>query len=321
MGNQKNGRGSAPESPSCTLVLSDTDNDLRSVLYVLWLTGLCDRQGRWRSGLRRLQVVHTGDWLNKLNPNPAVLDFLYTLQASAPHSCSVILLVGNHEVEIVQRAATGLRTRLNDDHLHFIRQQGILHVAGNILYLHGYPTLNLLALLRQMQQEEESLNDFNDRFRKALYEGRYALFRDREGLEMVGDIRNVRQYYMRSGVTGVRYGEQVSQLLRQLGIDTVIHGHRPNLLIQLDHELSDVVPGIRIINNDNKASVTGFGAAVVDERGYVRFINPKAMQVLGGEQAFRKKVRRILGTGKQDVAHGIPSGDEAVLTAVSRSED
>ncbi len=283
------------ERPAYTLVLSDTDNDLEAVQYVLWLVGLCDRRGRWRRGARPLHVVHTGDWLNKFNPNLEVLEFFQRLQSSAPEGCSVVLLVGNHEVEILQRVAAGIRTRLSKAHLEFIRKQDVIHVADNILYLHGYPTINLLSLLFQIKQEEQALNLFNQRFRKAFYGGRYPLFKEREGLEMIGDIRHVNQYYMRTGVDGERYGVRVSRLLHRLGIDTVIHGHRPNMLIQLDHELGDEIPGIRIVNNDNKASITGFGAAVVDTRGMVRFINPKAMQVLGGEKAFRKQIGRVLG--------------------------
>ncbi|MEO5364079.1 MAG: metallophosphoesterase [Magnetococcus sp. DMHC-8] len=286
-----------------TLVLSDTDNDLDVVRYVLWLTGLCDRHGRWRADVSPFQVVHTGDWLNKFNPNPEVLTFFRQLQAAAPAGCSVVLLVGNHEVEILQRAAAGMRTRLDDDHLAFIRQRDVIHVAGRILYLHGYPTINLLSLLLQLQQERSALNLFNDRFRKAFYGGRYPLFKEREGLEMIGDIRHVKQYYMRGDTGGGRYGERVARLLRQLGIDTVIHGHRPNMLIQLDHELCEEIPGIRIINNDNKASITGCGAALVDAQGHVRFINPKAMRVLGGEKAFRKLIGRVVRGGARKKGH------------------
>lgn len=282
-----------------TLVLSDTDNDLHSVKYALWLTGLCNRQGRWRKWVRRFCVVHTGDWLNKSNPDPEVVIFFHALKRSAPKSCEVVLLVGNHEVEILQRAAAGIRTRLTRDHLAFIRQQDVLHVSGNILYIHGYPTLHLLALLVQVKKEGAGLNVFNQRFRKAFHEGRYALFKGREGLEMIGDIRHVKQYYARVGVERETHGVHVGHLLKRLGVDTVIHGHRPNLSIQLDYEFQVEIPGIRMINNDNKAKMTGLGAIVVDRRRYVRFINPKSMCHWGGETDFRKRVRMILGTGKK----------------------
>ncbi|MBF0185390.1 MAG: metallophosphoesterase [Magnetococcales bacterium] len=303
-----------------TVILSDTDNDLHAIQYVLWLTGLCNRKGEWRKGVQGFRVIHTGDWLNKFNPNPEVLDYLRTLQQTAPPGCSVILLVGNHEVEVLQRAAQGIRSRLSEEQLAFIRQQDVLFVADRILYLHGYPTVNLLTLLWQIQQEGDDPGLFNDRFRKAFYEGRHALFREKEGLELVGDIRHVKQYYLRSGAGEERYGHHVSRLLQELGIDTVIHGHRPNVLIQLDYELQEEIPHIRIINNDNKASLTGFGAAIVDAWGNVRFINPKAMFVLGGEAAFRKKISRVLGIGKQRKSNRLAEGQETVLGTVSRIE-
>ncbi|MBF0097573.1 MAG: metallophosphoesterase [Magnetococcales bacterium] len=311
-----------------TVILSDTDNDLHAIQYVLWLTGLCHRDGRWRKGVHGFRVIHTGDWLNKFNPNPEVLDYLRHLQESAPVDCAVHLLVGNHEVEILQRSAQGWRSRLSEEQLAFIRQQDVLHVADQILYLHGYPTLNLLMLLWQLQQETGDVGLFNDRFRKAFYEGRYALFREKEGLEIVGDIRHVKQYYLRVGSDGELYGQQVSRLLQQLGIQTVIHGHRPNILIQLDYEFQEEIPQVRIINNDNKASLTGFGAAIVDRWGNVRFINPKAMFVLGGEKAFRKKIGRVLGTGtgrkgtgsKRQQQRALQKEQEAVLGTVSQIE-
>lgn len=321
MGKKNTEISGATDTSIQMLILSDTDNDLQAVRYTLWLAGLCDRHGHWRKGIHHFCVIHTGDWLNKLNPNPEVLEFFRTFKSSAPPSCSVVLLVGNHEVEILQRAAAGIRMRLNPEQLDFIRQQDVLHVTRNILYLHGYPTLNLLSLLLQIKREKKgSLNRFNHRFRKAFHEGHHALFKDREGLEMVGDIRNVKQYYMQGEVDGERYGSRISRLLQQLEIDTVIHGHRPNVLTQLDYELCNEVPDIRIINNDNKASMTGFGAVVVDSRGYVRFINPKAMHALGGKKAFRKKIGRILGTGKSGRASRLQADHEAVLRTAFQSE-
>ncbi len=84
----------------------------------------------------------------------------------------MVLLVGNHEVEILQRMASGVRTRLTPDHVTFIQKQDVLYVSGNILFMHGYPTTHLLSLLAQIKEENAGLNIFNQRFRKALHEGR-----------------------------------------------------------------------------------------------------------------------------------------------------
>ena len=281
------------------IILSDTDNDLNSVKYVLWMTGLCDKQGNWRDGLQHFRVIHTGDWLNKRDPSPEVLEFFQALQASAPKTCEVVLLVGNHEVEVLQRISSGTQTRLTNDHLAFIQQQDVVHVSGRSLYIHGYPTVHLLSILAQIKDENMGLNVFNSRFRKALYEGQYALFKEQAGLEIIGDFRRVKQYYLQNQGKEEPNGVRVSNLLPQLNIDTVIHGHRPKGLVQRDYELKEEVPGIRIINNDIHAKLTGLGAIVVDANNFVRFMNSKAMHCLGGEKAFRKRVRLILGTKKK----------------------
>lgn len=284
------------EEKKHTIVLSDTDNDLKSVKYALWMTGLCNKEGEWRSGIGPFRILHTGDWLNKRNPDPEVVRFFRHLKTSAPASCSVVMLVGNHEVEILQRMDSGKPTRLNEKHVNFIKQQDVVYVAGKTLYIHGYPTLKLLLLLTQIMDENMCLNMFNHRFRKAFHEGRYALFKEREGLAIIGDVRRVKNYYQRCEKDGQTRGEKVRDLLKGLNIQTVIHGHRPNVLIQLDYEFKKEISDIRIINNDNKSKLTGLGALAVDPKGKVRFINLKAMYWLGGEKAFRKKIRRILGT-------------------------
>lgn len=288
-GNNKRGK--------ITFVLSDTDNDLNSVRYALWIAGICRKKGGWREGVRNIRVVHTGDWLNKWRPHTGVLEFFRELKAEAPESCEVVILVGNHEVEILKRSDRGLRTGLEAGQLEFIRDQQVMHISGKTLFLHGYPTFHLLRLLKQIQDEKVELNSFNKRFRKAFHEGRYALFREREGLEIVGDIRRVKEYYIRP-CGSEPCGLKMSRLLTELKIETVIHGHRPHYLTQIDDELRIELPGIRVINNDTRAAVTGLGAAIVDASGRVMFVNLKEMYWAGGEKSFRKKIRKILGTDR-----------------------
>ncbi|MBF0310931.1 MAG: metallophosphoesterase [Magnetococcales bacterium] len=291
-------------SPCYTVVLSDTDNDLDSVLYTLWITGLCNRKGRWKRHLPPIRLVHTGDWLNKWDPAPEVADFFRTLQETAPRDCEVVLLNGNHEVEILRQVDTGASSRLNTEQIDFIRRQNIMLVVDNTLYLHGYPTFQLLRLLQQVQKEQEGLNAFNRKFRKAFYEGRYALYRDAAGLELLGDIRQVRDYYVQRCIDGETRGDKIGRLLTQLHIDTVIHGHRPHMFTQIDDELASEVPGVRIIDNDNRVRRSRLGAAVVDCHGNVVFVNLREMYLAGGEKAFRKRMRRLLA---QTVQPRLPS--------------
>ncbi len=278
-----------------TLVLSDTDNDLHSVKYTLWIAGVCNKNGHWRKGVRNIRVVHTGDWLNKWNPQAEVLDFFQDLKNQAPKTCEVVMLVGNHEVEILKRSEMGIRTGLAEHQLAFIREQEMMYVSGKTLYLHGYPSFHLLRLLKQIKEEKAGLNAFNKRMRKAFYEGRYALFKEKEGLEIVGDIRRVKQYYIRP-CGDEPCGRKMGRLLEELKIKTIIHGHRPNFITQIDDELRIELPGVRVINNDTRTKSTGLGAAIVDKLGRVMFVNLKEMYWAGGEKKFRKKIRKILGT-------------------------
>ena len=278
-----------------TIVLSDTDNDLKSVKYSLWIVGVCKKNGKWRPEISNLRLIHTGDWLNKRNPEPEVVDYFMTLRQSAPDSCEVIILMGNHEVEILQKSGKGEPTGLLPNQLDFIRHREVMHVSEKTLYLHGYPTFRLLCLLKQFKDEKSPLNSFNKRFQKAFHEGRFALFKQRAGLAMVGDIKQAKKYYIHRCPDGETKGRKIGKLLKELNIKTVIHGHRPNVLLQRDYEFRIEIPGIRIINNDNRAKLTGLGAAIVDPKGRVMFINMREMYWSGGEKAFRKKIRRILG--------------------------
>ncbi|MBF0370892.1 MAG: metallophosphoesterase [Magnetococcales bacterium] len=281
--------------PRVTVVLSDTDNDLKSVKYSLWIAGICDKKGHWRNQARNVRIIHTGDWLNKWNPEPRVADFFQALQENAPKSCEVIMLYGNHEVELLKKQHEGRKNRLHKNQLAFIRRQDFMFFANGTLYLHGYPTFGLLRLLKQIKDEKKGLNAFNKRFRKAFVEGRYALFKDEAGLELVGDIRKVRQYYIHPCEDGEKKGFKISRLLQELDIKTIIHGHRPNVLAQVDDELKIEVPGIRIINNDNAVKKTGLGAAIVDKNGNFLFVNLRELYWAGGERRFRKKIRKLIG--------------------------
>lgn len=296
-----------------TLVLSDTDNDFNVVLSCLWQAGLCDRSGGWRPGLPPFRVVHTGDWLNKWRPNPHVLDGFKRLRQTVPEGGELILLNGNHELSILQMAERGMRTSLTAEDLAFIRDQEILHAEPGMLFLHGYPSLDLLLALKQLRREEIPLEAFNARLKKSYFEGRYPLFMEPRGLEMIGDIRKPKAYYDRDGGEGLTVGSQVGGLLQALGLYTVIHGHRPLSTVQLDHELAGEVPGVRLVNNDNHICQSGLGGMVIAPDGGIRFINPETVRAAGGLKPFRKKLRKRLGTRNKDLGIRKPSGRAAAV--------
>lgn len=289
----------SPKS-SKTLVLSDTDNDFQSVLHILWLAGLCDKHGCWIPEIKNIHVIHTGDWLNKWNPNPHVLDGLKRLKETVPEGCHLTLLNGNHELSILQMADQGLKTSLTTEDLDFIRQQDVIHIDKDTLFLHGYPTLDLLMILKQFQREEIFGQGCNNRLKNLFFEGKYPLFRESQGLRIIGDVKNPKLYYNQKNQSGYPRGNYIGRLLEELKIKTIIHGHKPTNLTQLDYELEAFIPGIRLINNDNHIRQNGLGGVILSDQS-VLFINPKTQREAGSLKQLRKKVRKHLQTRKQDI--------------------
>ncbi|MBF0126677.1 MAG: metallophosphoesterase [Magnetococcales bacterium] len=293
--NGDEGHHGHPDGPRFVVVLSDTDNDITAVKYALQIVGVCDREGTWRKGIRDIRVIHTGDWLNKWDPSAEMLDYFRELSRTAPKGCDLVILNGNHELEILKQAEKGAFSHLGEKRLAFIRSRDLLHVFGKTLFLHGYPTGHLLKFLHQIKKEKNGLNRFNERVRKAFYEGRHALFKTDEGKVLMGNIKQARHYYQQPCFDGETQGVKISKLLKAMDIHTVVHGHRPNILVQKDHEFKLETPGIRIVNNDNQPKKSLFGAVIVDLKGEIIFLNAREMYWQGGEQKFKKKIREILG--------------------------
>ncbi|MBF0185391.1 MAG: metallophosphoesterase [Magnetococcales bacterium] len=292
---------SMPESYRWTLILSDTDNDLRTVMQTLWLAGLCDQNGTWIPELRHIQVIHTGDWLNKWDPNPYILDGFKRLQETAPPTCRLLLLNGNHELAILQMADKGLRTALTPDDLAFIRRQSLLHIDQEYLFLHGYPTLDLLMILKQLQRERIPRHELNSRLHKLLFAGNFPLFRETHSMRLIGDIKSPKYYYSLKSYNGQLRGAQTAAILRELGIRTVIHGHKPIADVQNDQELPEEVPGIRFVNNDNRIRQCGWGGMLLGQQGDTLFINPHILRQAGSVKALRKQLRKQIGTRNKDL--------------------
>ncbi|NGZ06862.1 MAG: hypothetical protein G8237_10955 [Magnetococcales bacterium] len=281
--------------PRFAVALSDTDNDLRAVQYALNIVGVCDKQGDWRHKVHGIRVIHTGDWLNKWAPAIEMIDYFMHLRRTAPKGCDLRILNGNHELEILHRVERGEYGHLGAARTAFIRSRDLLHVFGRTLFLHGYPTLHLLRFLMQLREEKGDLNLFNDRVRKAFYEGDRALFRNKEGKVLMGNIKQAKLYYHGSSHDGEKRSVKISKLLKELGLHTVVHGHRPNMLVQKDEAVEMDTPGIRIVNNDNQPKKSLLGAALVDRKGEVVFVNAREMYWQGGEQKFKKQIREFLG--------------------------
>lgn len=284
-----------------TLVLSDTDNDFQSVLRMLWLAGFCDQNGCWVPGLRNVQVVHTGDWLNKWDPNPHVLDGFKRLQETIPEGCRLTLLNGNHELSILQMADKGLRTPMTADDLAFIRRQNLIYTDHGVLFLHGYPSSDLLMILKQLHREEVAVERFNCRLWELFFDGRFPLFREPQSLQVIGDIKNPKLYFNQRSQNGTLRSQYTATTLQELGLKTVIHGHKPNAEVQIDYEFREEMPGVRMINNDNRVRRHGLGGLLFSRHDYAVFINPQTLREAGSDRVLRKKLRKLLRTRGKDL--------------------
>jgi hypothetical protein len=243
--------------------------------------------------------VQTGDLLYKNAPSVSVVRFWETLRAvAAGADCAVHLVAGNHEIEIWRRLASGerlgLRRRERREIRGLIRSMKLFHVEGTTLFIHGYPTVKLLRHIAAYRMGTgNGIDEYNrDCFRAALDNpkqlARYAYPR-RNACRgcLLHDLEDPARYYR-------RHGREVAYLLRALGIETVIHGHRPERTgVQKDYELRRSIPGVRMINNDIQIRLTGLGATAIRQEGDgqtdVLFVNPRS-----ASPKQRTQVRRLL---------------------------
>jgi hypothetical protein len=194
----------------------------------------------------------------------------------------------------MERKACGIETiqaqRLND----FIESLDLFYVAGSVLFIHGYPTLEFLVVLQHFRDiTGKELNCFNaDHYKKAFRSSnairQYAYARkNRKTHYLLYDIAEARCYYK-------KHGRAVSTVLGNLKIDTVVHGHRPQHSgVQVDYEFEKWIPGIRMIGNDIMVKRSGIGASVISVSSNgaldIVFVNMKTKS-----KKLRKKVQKVL---------------------------
>lgn len=288
--------------PKRAIVFSDTDNDVLCVEKTLRFAGIVNKKGQFTEDAEGLGIFHTGDLVDKKNPDPAVIEYWESFRRRADLSgCQVKIVAGNHELETWQRLTQGETFGLPNKQLtrilRFIETLDLIHVEDSVLFLHGYPTLAFLrTLLHFREVTGKDPNLFNeDHFRKAFRSAeainQYAYVQGKAGDNYIlADVAEASAYYR-------KHGRNVVTLLRELDIHTVIHGHRPQRSgRQTDYEFAKSIPGVRMISNDTKVRIRGIGATVIRikprEEPDIVFIN-----TLTENKKTRSFVRGLLQAG------------------------
>ncbi len=266
---QPDNRAERPDFPARCIVFSDTDNCMNSLKNTLRFAGILNEKGELTDNLEGIAIFHTGDLVDKKNPDPSVVEYWQLLQQDAlTKGCHVKLIVGNHEQEIWQKIRAGEKYGMGAKQAHwlneFIESLDLFYVAGPVLFIHGYPTLEFLqTLLHFKEVTGKDLNCFNtDHYKKAFRSvnamRQYSYVRERRRTNyLLYDVADASRYYKKQG-------RVVGAVLAQLKIDIVIHGHRPQRSgVQVDYEFGKWIPKVRMIGNDTMVRRRGIGATVV----------------------------------------------------------
>jgi len=275
----------SPVLPKCFIVFSDTDNDISSVENTLRFAGLLNGNGELTDNLQGTTILHTGDFLDKKDPDNSVAEYWQSFQQYASvKGCQVKLIVGNHEQQIWQKIKAGEQYGKNAEQTRrlnsFVEGLDLFYVSGSVLFIHGYPTLEFLqALLHFREVTGKDLNCFNtDHYRKAFKSinalRQYSYVKgNRQANYLLYDVADASRYYKKKG-------RMVGAVLAELKIGIVVHGHRPQRTgVQVDYEFCRWIPEVRMIGNDTMVKRKGIGATIIRETSEgdldIVFINKK----------------------------------------------
>ncbi len=226
-----------PECPvEHILVVGDTEGDVCTLKRNLALLGIVDGQGGVNAELlhgRRMALLDEGDAIRKQAPDGAYFKYMRELDRETPDTFHTISLAGNHELERLSAGLTKSQAKIIQGRgfssswlLGVIRGMDIFHLAAPMLYLHGYPTIEFMRLLwREFVARGNHAELLNERFRNAICKGGRHIddWRYKRGVQknhLLYDVGDAVQYF-------ATHGKEMVSICRQLGVHTIVIGHRP----------------------------------------------------------------------------------------------
>ncbi len=233
------------------IAITDTHNDYEAIVRNLRIHGVINERGEWMEGAKNVKIIHTGDVVNKTNPDKQSLEYIVHLKQTAPESCSVEVLAGNHEIEYLMNAAgvaeEGSERKLIADNMSFLGED------GPILYVHGHPSRTLLKKILS-----KGMTGFNEQFKEAM---QLSLSGNNEKLKRFSfkkkDLKKDEKPYQKKVTLEDYYkihGPEIQRMLLKLGYRFVVHGHASQQGgVQKMDEFPEM-PEITFINNDVSVS-------------------------------------------------------------------
>ncbi len=238
------------------LLLADIHNDLVSAKASLEERGIVDHQGDWCESAHNEHIVVLGDSVNKEDPDSHVLKWLKHLQKETTNANKVTVLLGNHEFDLLDAVATtgNYHNPLKEKHIAYLANCPIVYKKGPVLFLHGFPTRELVEELAE--QYEECGGDVpnenwyvNERFSADMKKWLNVPRQDVVALPVCNYARaRVANQSISEETYYTREGAHMSALLKRMGVNTVVHGHRKQRTG--GQVIEKYLPGICMINDD-----------------------------------------------------------------------
>ncbi len=216
-----------------TVVLSDTEGDVETILRNLRLAGLIKKKkvefNVSRIGDKIIHIIDTGDATRKQVSNTGGFKLIQNLREQILDqnlAVGYIHILGNHCFEA---------DAFSDKWAHFVEEEDIFRFYEGVLFLHGYPTVEFLRdLWLHYGALGRDINDFNEVFRDALARGGKIQehFRYANGKRwFLHDIDDWEAYCDEMEMDGEavigRRGDEIVELADKLGIRSVVMGHKP----------------------------------------------------------------------------------------------